>query len=75
MSANINQVELIVGLLWVGFAVVALSPITLLFFGRPRRPRYADIGPSGELLAPALKHLSAAHSAKPPPQAGPLATA
>jgi hypothetical protein len=76
MFASVSQVELIVCLLWAGFAIVAISPAALLFIGRPKRPRYADIGPSRDQLAPVLAHLWTVHSPKPPhPQAKPLATA
>ena len=53
-----------------------VSPTALLFIGRPKRPRYADIGPSRDQVAPLLAHLWTVHSPKPPhSQAKPLATA
>ncbi|MCX5684254.1 MAG: hypothetical protein NT049_11285 [Planctomycetota bacterium] len=69
MFANFNQAELFAGVLWAAYVVVSLSPITLLFIGRRKRSRRADIGPSQDQLAPILKHLLAVHSTKSRPLA------
>jgi len=73
MFANPNQVEAVVWLLWAAFALIAISPVALLI-RRPKRSPLADLGPSGDQLAPALKQLWSQHSTKPPPPR-PLATA
>jgi hypothetical protein len=74
MLSNPNQVEAVVWLLWVAFALVAISPVALLI-RRPKRSPFSGIGPSGDQLAPVLKQLWSQHSAKPPPSLEqPLAT-
>jgi hypothetical protein len=72
MLSNPTEVEVIVWLLWAAFALLSISPVALLFTGRPKRSPFADIGPSGDQLAPALKQLWSQHSAK---AQQPLATA
>jgi hypothetical protein len=72
----IANVELIVCLLWVAYALVAISPVTLLLIGRPRQAPRTDLGPSRDQVALVLGHLWTVHSPKPPrSHARPLATA
>ena len=74
MLSDPIAVEVIVCLVWAAFALIAISPVALLI-RRPKRSPFADIGPSGDQLAPALKQLWSQHSAKPPPpREQPLAT-
>jgi len=76
MLSNPIEVEVIVCLLWAAFALISISPAALLFTGRPKRARQANIGPSRDEVASVLAHLWTPHPAKPPPsREQPLATA